>query len=139
MALMACAACAAGCGSYPPSPGEIAQNYVTAVAQGDYVNACAQLDGRAREALSTALRSTAGCPGLLARCLPTKSTVLQRDQVQLLYANITTSIAGSRATVETSGTAVADRIHELTLAKAHGQWELTSYGRVRCRRRGSRR
>lgn len=124
--------CLAGCGAPPPSPGEIAEGYITAVAEGNYANACALLDGHTRRALQAAMRSTAGCATLLARCLPTKATVLERDQTQLLYSNITSSVHGKRATVRTSGTAVARAIGEVTLVNDHGRWALTSYGKERC-------
>lgn len=129
-------ACAPGCGSSPPSPGEIAEDYVTAIADGNYSNACALLDRRARERLRGSMRSSAGCAPLLRRCLPTRATVLRRDQLQLFYANVDVRIAGPRATVRTSGTAVANRIGEVTLAKRRGRWALTSYGRAKCARAG---
>jgi hypothetical protein len=133
-AVLALAACAAGCGSYPPSPSQIAQDYVSAIAEGNYAGACAILGRPARESLSAFTRSSASCPTLLRRCLPTQAAVLRRDQVQLFYANVSVTTAGSTASVRTSGTAAANRIRELTLAKNGARWELTSYGRVRCPR-----
>jgi hypothetical protein len=127
------AAFLASCGQSQPSPGEIAQNYVNAVAEGNYAGACALLDGRAREALHTSTRSRAGCAALLARCLPTNASVLQKDQAQLFYANVEVTTDGPRAAVRTSGTAVARRIREVTLAKERGHWQLTTYGEVKCR------
>jgi hypothetical protein len=134
----ACAAALAGCGQSQPSPGEIAQNYVNAIAEGNYSSACGVLDGRARQALKHSMRSQAGCAKLLARCLPTNASVLQNDQAQLFYSNVEISTDGPNAKVRTSGTAVANRIHEVTLAKEQGGWILTSYGKVRCRMRHRR-
>jgi Domain of unknown function (DUF4878) len=130
---LAFAALLAGCGQGQPSPGEIAQNYVTSIAEGNYADACSVLNGHAREALRASMRSRAGCATLLARCLPTNASVLQKDQAQLFYANVEITTDGPNATVRTSGTAVAKKIHEVTLAKTQGKWQLTSYGEVRCR------
>src|SRR5262249_10107953 len=131
--IVACAGFVAGCGQGQPSPGEIAQNYVTAIAEGNYAGACGALDNQARSALKQSMRSRDGCATLLARCLPTNASVLQKDQAQLFYANVETSTFGSSATVRTSGTAVAKRIREVRLAKEQGHWQLTTYGEVKCR------
>jgi len=122
----------AGCNMPPPSAGTVAENYVMQVAEGNYPAACALLDAHARHDLGVAMKSSAGCADLLARCLPTNASVLQHDQAQLFYANINVTVVGARATVLTSGTAVARRIREVTLAKEHGHWLLTSYGEQRC-------
>ena len=53
-------------------------------------------------------------------------------QAQLFYSNVAITTYGARATVRTSGTAVA------RLAKERGHWLLTSYGKVRCRAGHSR-
>lgn len=127
------AAGAAGCGTPPPSPAAIAQTYVNAIASGDYASACAILSAGAQRGLRVAMKSSAGCQALLARCLPTQETVLKRDQVQLFYSSVEERIAGSRATVATSGTPVADRVKQLSLVRRRGTWELSSYGEERCR------
>jgi hypothetical protein len=121
-----------GCNTPPPSPGAVAENYVMSVAEGNYAAACGLLDGHAAIALRKAMRSRAGCTTLLARCLPTNAAILRNDQAQLFYSNVNVTIAGTTATVKTSGTAVANRIREVTLAKERGRWLLTSYGRQRC-------
>jgi hypothetical protein len=128
-----CAALLAACGQGAPSPGEIAQNYVTSIAEGNYADACSVLGGQAQQALRASMRSHAGCATLLARCLPTNASVLQNDQAQLFYANVEITTDGPNATVRTSGTAVAKKIREVRLAKTRGKWQLTSYGEVRCR------
>jgi hypothetical protein len=121
-----------GCNTPPPGPGTIAQNYVNALAAGNYTGACGILSGGARRALSAAMKSSAACPALLTRCLPPKSNVLKRDQVQLFYSNVDERISGSHASVTTSGTAVANRVKRVTLVQQHGVWQLTSYGEERC-------
>jgi hypothetical protein len=131
--ILACAALLTACGQGTPSPGEIAQNYVTSIAEGNYANACSVLDGHAQEALRASMHSRAGCASLLARCLPTNASVLQNDQAQLFYADVQITTDGPNATVRTSGTAVAKKIRRVTLAKTQGKWELASYGEVRCR------
>jgi hypothetical protein len=130
--VLALAALLAGCGNFPPSPAEVAQNYVDAIAGGDYASACSLLDVRSRNALKLWMRSQGGCPALLARCLPTNPSVLQHDQAQLFYANVASTVYGSAASVRVSGTAVADRIREVTLVKQGDHWILTSYGKQRC-------
>jgi hypothetical protein len=123
---------AGGCNTPPPGPAVIAQNYVNAVAAGNYAGACAILSSRAQRDLRAAMKSSAGCQTLLARCLPTRETVLKRDQVQLFYSNVDQRIVGSRATVATSGTSVANRVKQLSLVQRRGVWELSSYGQQRC-------
>jgi hypothetical protein len=123
---------AGGCNTPPPGPAVIAQNYVNAVAAGDYGGACAILSPAAQRNLRAAMKSSAGCETLLARCLPTRETVLKRDQVQLFYSNVEQRIVGSRATVATSGTSVANRVKQLSLIQRRGAWELISYGEERC-------
>lgn len=131
--LMVCMGVAlAGCGRGSPSPGEITQNYVNAIAEGDYVSACAALDGGAQAALRRAMHSSAGCQVLLARCLPSNAAQLAKDQAQLFYSNVVVTVSGHRASVTTSGTAVANRIREVTLANDKGQWLLSSYGKQSC-------
>jgi hypothetical protein len=124
---------AAGCGTPPPGPAAIGQNYVNAIAAGNYAGACAILSPGAQRGLRAAMKSSAGCPALLARCLPTQETNLKRDQVQLFYSSVEQRVAGSHATVSTSGTSVADRVKQLSLVRRRGIWELTSYGEERCR------
>jgi hypothetical protein len=129
----------AGCGTPPPGPGTVTENYVTNVAQGDFVSACATLDARTRGRLSSYMRSRAPCRVLLARCFPTRASDLQKDQLQLYYSNVNVVLSGSTARVQTSGTAVANRIRRVTLAQERGVWRLTSYGEEKCRAPGHRR
>jgi hypothetical protein len=141
-------ACVAGCGNSDVlSPVEVAQNYVYAIAEGNYSRACGMLDQRTREALTASAGSRVSCPRLFARCLPKGSVALRHDQAQLLYANADLQVHGSRADVRLSGTAVASAAKEVTLIERRTQWQLTSAGRVitRCarglshhRRRGHR-
>jgi hypothetical protein len=139
----------AGCGnSSVLSPVEVTQNYVYAIAEGNYSGACALLDPHTRETLVSWAGADVSCPRLFARCLRSTSTVLRHDQAQLLYANVDLQVSGSRADVRLSGTAVARAAREVTLVERHTQWRLTSPGRAitRCahnwrrhRRRGRRR
>jgi hypothetical protein len=121
-----------GCGNFPPSPGEVTQNYVNAIAEGEYGSACAMLDGAAQDRLKRAMHSNDSCAALLARCLPSNAAQLSKDQAQLFYANTLSSVDGDSATVKTNGTAVADRIRAVTLVKQKGNWVLTSYGAENC-------
>ncbi len=128
----ALAVLAAGCNTPPPAPGVIAGNYVDAVAEANYPGACGILDDGAQHALMAATKSHAGCASLLARCFPSNAAVIKRDEAQLFYANVATTFNGDRASVVTSGMAVANRVHELEFVKRSGQWLLDSYGRERC-------
>jgi hypothetical protein len=137
---LAVAASLSGCGNANVlSPIEVAQNYVYAVAEGKYPGACALLEARTRAGLVSSARLS--CPRLLARCLPTTSTSLSHDQVQLLYANADLQVHGTRADVRLSGTAVAKQAKEVTLLDEHTTWRLTSPGRAiaRCAATLSRR
>ncbi len=117
-----------GCGNYPPSPTEIVNDYLNALAEGNYASACAMLNPQARAALQTATGPRVPCNEVFARCLPNRSTILKQDQSQLFYANIDTSIQGSSADAKVSGTAVANALHEVTLEKGRSGWQLSSYG-----------
>ena len=127
--LLAPTVLAAGCGSSAPTPGEIAQNYVNALAQGNYASACAQLGRRAEATLVRRYGARVPCRAVLAHCLPNQAAVAKRDQTQLLFATVVTRISGRHAYVQLSGTAVARRIKQVTLTRRHGSWQLTSYGR----------
>jgi hypothetical protein len=122
----------AGCGVTPPSPAELAgntvQKYMNALAAGYYTKACSVLNGRTRASLGGPPGSRITCEKVLARCLPYNATVAKRDQSQLLYANVQVRIEHSKARADVSGTAVARKIREVTLAHEGGSWQLTSYG-----------
>jgi len=144
---LAALALAAGCGQYAPSPGDTAQNYETALAEGNYKGACGYLDPSAKAALSHRLGSRATCPEAMARCLPYQATIPQKDQSQLLFATILVSEHRSHASATLNGTAVANAIRQVSLLRKGAGWILTSYGRgftachqrrVKHRRAGSR-
>ncbi|MFL5824158.1 MAG: hypothetical protein ACJ764_12035 [Solirubrobacteraceae bacterium] len=118
-----------GCGNSAPGPGDIAQRYVNALAQGEYATACVLLGRTERERLVSRFGARVPCRVVLARCLPNQATVLKRDQSQLLFATVLTRISGRRATVRVSGTAVARRVKVVTLTNGPNGWRLTSYGR----------
>ena len=139
--VLALAGCAAGCGNANVvTPTDVAQNYVYAVAEGNYPSACALFDQGTRKTLVSAAGPRLSCPRLFARCLPTGSTALRHDQSQLFYANVDLRVHGSRADVGLSGTAVASAAKEVTLIDRRAGWRLTSPGRAidRCVRRLSR-
>lgn len=130
----------AGCGNTNVmTPVEVAQNYVFAVAEGNYPGACALLESGTRTRLTSGMRSS--CPRLFARCLPNASTTLSHDQAQLLYANADLRVSGRRAVVRLSGPAVARATKAVTLVNQHARWRLTSPGRAitRCVSRLERR
>jgi hypothetical protein len=123
------AAALAACGNANVvTPVEAAQNYVFAVAEGNYPGACALLAPGTRVALTSARRWS--CPTLFLRCLPTPSTALSHDQAQLLYANADLQVSGRHAAVTLSGTAVARAARRVTLVEQHGRWLLSSPGRA---------
>lgn len=129
--------CVAGCGASAPSPVDTAvQHYLNALAEGNYSSACALLDRRTRDSLLKSKGSRTTCSSVYTRCLPDDAQRLNQDQSQLLFATVQVSIDGPRAAAAVSGTAVARAIKKVTLAKEHGRWKLTSYGKGlhRCRR-----
>jgi hypothetical protein len=129
-AALALVVCLAGCGASAPSPVDTAvQHYLNALAEGNYSNACALLDRRTRDSLLKSKGSRTTCSAVYTRCLPDDAQVLNRDQSQLLFANVQVSVEGSKAAAAVSGTAVARAIKKVTLAKEHGHWKLTSYGK----------
>jgi hypothetical protein len=129
-AALTLSACLTGCGTYPPSPVEIAENYVNALGEGNYAGACGMLDSGTRESLTTSSNSHGSCTSVFARCLPREIVSLKRDQTQLLYANEQATITGSEADVAVSGTAVAAEIKQVKLVKERGNWMVSSYGKV---------
>jgi hypothetical protein len=125
--LLAFPAVLAGCGNANVvSPSDVAQNYVSAIAEGNFSGACALFEAHTRDRL-VAL-SGSSCPRLFARCLPRESTSLPRDQVQLLYANVDLRVSGAHAEARLSGTAVTKATKEVTLVDQHTHWRLTSPG-----------
>jgi hypothetical protein len=119
-----------GCGSNGPTAYSVVQNYVNAIGEGNYANACGLLDQRARAALRTP------CQAKFARCLPNETAAFARDQTQQLYANINLSVSGSKAVATVGGTAVARTVRTVKLAQQGDNWRLTSPGYTieRCRR-----
>jgi hypothetical protein len=132
VAALALGACLAACGSSDlPAPSDVAQSYVYALAEGNYRGACALLDKGTRESLVRAVGSRTTCPRLFARCLPDEASRVNRDQAQLLFANIQVITEGPRkALSRLSGTRVARATREVTMADESGIWKLTSSGRA---------
>jgi hypothetical protein len=133
------AAVLAGCGQTGPGPIDAVQNYVGAVAEGNFAGACGVLDTHAQTSLASFMRSQAGCATLLARCFPSVTTLLSKDQTQLLYGTVQINLHRSRGTALTGGTEVAKAINEVNLVSIKGQWILDSYGKEHCRRPSRRR
>ena len=119
----------AGCDRGAPTPSDIAENYVNALAQGDYATACGLLGHRLELALVRSYGAQASCRAILVHCLPNQATVLKRDQTQLLFATVESRIVGRKAFVAVSGTSVARRVKEVTLLNGANGWQLISYGR----------
>jgi hypothetical protein len=131
VAALALGAWVAACGSSDlPAPSDVAQSYVYALAEGNYRGACALLDKRTRDSLVRAMGSRTTCPRLFARCLPDQATRVNRDQSQLLFANVQVTMQGPKAVSRLSGTRVARATREVTLANEHGVWKLTSSGQT---------
>lgn len=130
-AAMLAAGLLAGCGTFPPSPQETAQNYISQIADGNFSGACALLDAQARAALIHDLGPGRSCTAVLAHCLPSSATVLKRNQTQLLFTDVQGTVTAHTATLTVGGTAVAREIGQVTLRKRRdGNWQLTSYGKA---------
>ena len=131
IALLALAVAVAGCGAANVvSPVDVAQNYVSAVGEGNFAGACALFEPHALGSLLASTGSRPTCPSLLARCLPTRVTVTSADQLQLLYVNVDLRTYGSRAVAGVSGLPVAKAIRQVTMVEHRGRWRLTSPGRA---------
>lgn len=134
------AACAvSACGQGGPTAVDAVQNYVSAVAEGNFGSACAELDHHAQAALASFMRSPKSCAALLARCFPSQATQIAKDQTQLLYATVQINLHGSKGDALTGGTTVAKAVKEVGVISRKGQWELDSYGKERCARPKRRR
>ena len=119
----------AGCGGSGPVPSDPVQNYLSALAEGNYGGACTQLDSRARASLLGLQGTRSSCTKVFTRCLPNSAIAPKKDQSQLLYATVAVNQNGPKADAIVSGTAVARAVKEVTLAEESGTWKLTSYGR----------
>jgi hypothetical protein len=130
--VLALSVCMVGCGSGASTtpPVEVVQNYLNALAAGNYPGACALLDNRTRASPARLGRGRVACATVFARCLPHTVTSLKRDQTQLFYSTVRVNAAGRKATATVSGTAVAKAIRHVTLAEERGNWRLTSFGKA---------
>jgi hypothetical protein len=130
IAVLMLAAVVAACGSTAPTAYSVVDNYLKAIGEGNYVNACGLLDHTARGALH------GPCETVFAHCLPNQARASAHDQTQQLYANIDLMTTGKTAVALVSGTAVARTVKRVTLADQGGNWRLTSAGEKlqRCRR-----
>jgi hypothetical protein len=139
VALLLAAATVSACGQTGPTAVDAIQNYIGAVAEGNFASACGELDARAQHSLMRFMRSHQSCPVLLARCFPNRATLLRKDQTQLLYATVQINLHGSRGEALTGGTQVAKSVKEVGVISRRGQWKLDSYGKERCARPTRRR
>jgi hypothetical protein len=121
----------AGCGNANVvTPSDVTQNYVDAIAEGNYPGACKLLAAPTRAALVATARTHEGCTALLGRCLPSKIRVSAADQSQLLYVNIDIQTSGPMAQGTLSGLPVARAIKRVTLVRQRGRWRLTTPGQA---------
>jgi hypothetical protein len=109
---------------------DVTQNYVDAVAEGNYPRACSLLEPHTRAAVVASARTHGGCAALLDRCLPNKIEVSAADQSQLLYVTIDIQTSGEKAQGTLSGLPVARAIKRVTLARQRGRWRLTTPGQT---------
>jgi hypothetical protein len=126
------AALLAGCGggsNYVP-PNEVAQRYVSAIAEGNGQSACALIESPTRSKLLASTHSHISCPALLRRCLPYHVNTANSDQSQLLYVNVDLETHGRHARAMLSGLRIARAIRVVTLHETRSIWRLTSAGRA---------
>ncbi len=112
------------------TPSDVTQNYVDAVAEGNYQGACSLLEPHTRAALVASARTHGSCAALLDRCLPNKIEVSAADQSQLLYVTIDIRTSGHKAQGTLSGLPVAQAIKRVTLVRQAGRWRLTTPGQT---------
>lgn len=117
-----------GCGQGGTPPNTAVENYVSALAEGNFSRACSMLPSAARSSLAGSIRAHTSCVAALKRCVPGQSTNASQDQTQLLYANVQTTITGSSAVADVSGTPVARAVKRVDLTKVGDNWTLASYG-----------
>ncbi len=121
-------ALAAGCGQGGTPPNQAVDNYVSALAEGDYASACAMLPTAAQRSLARIVGPHETCIAAFRRCVPKQPANSSQDQTQLLYANVQTNVTGSTAVANVSGTPVARAVKQVNLIERRGTWSLTSYG-----------
>ena len=119
-----------GCGESPNPPIAFVQNYLNALGESGFSTACGMFDPQALAALTRAKHTHVSCVDLFKRCLPNQALILQKDQTQLLYADINVSLSdkGQVADADTSGTRVARELRHVTLKHEHGTWKFTGFG-----------
>lgn len=139
IALLLSSVTLSACGQTGPTAVDAVQNYVSALAEGNFASACTGLDQHAKASLRTVMRSQQSCAVLLSRCFPNRSTVLKQDQTQLLYGTVQMNLHGARGYALTGGTEVAKEVKKVNLTSVKGEWKLDSYGRERCVRSTHRR
>ena len=135
LAALAVSACLAACGQGGVTASDVVNNYMYALAEGNYAGACALPAPGTRDVLQRSHGGRMSCEKLVARCLPNQVTRASHDQSQLLYATVllTHYRGGMQASV--SGTAVAKVTRTVTVDQHRGRWEPTAPGKAisRCR------
>ena len=109
---------------------DVTQNYIDAIAEGNYPGACSLLEPHTRAAMVASARTHESCEALLNRCLPNNIEVSAADQSQLLYVTIDLQTSGRTAQGTLSGLPVARAVRRVTLVRQHGRWRLTTAGQA---------
>lgn len=120
----------AGCGESASPAVDAVQSYMSALGEGDYSSACSMIDTQTRKSMLHRMPPRTTCPSVFRRCLPNRTTILNKDQTQLLYANIDITVDGSKAKAAMGGTAVGKALKHVTLSDERGVWRLTSFGQA---------
>lgn len=118
----------AGCGAGPTPPSQIAENYINTIAEGNFASACAMIPSAARTSFAGLIGRRTTCAQAFKRCVPQQATDTAQDQTQLFYSNVQTTITGSTAVADLSGTAVARAVRQVELTERNSVWGLSSYG-----------
>lgn len=128
VAAVALVCLAAGCGQGGTPPNAAVDNYVSALGEGDFSLACSMLTSAARASIARSIGPHATCVAALNRCVPRFPSNSSKDQTQLLYANVQSTVTGRRAVAVLSGTVIATVIKRVDLVEVRGNWTLASSG-----------
>jgi hypothetical protein len=118
----------AGCGAGATPPSQIAENYINTIAEGNFARACAMIPSAARASFAGLIGRRTTCAQAFKRCVPEQATSTAQDQTQLFYTNVQTTITGSTAVADLSGTTVARAVKQVALTERHGVWSMSTYG-----------
>lgn len=122
----------AGCGGgSQPSASTVAQDYIAALANNNFDQACGYLDSSLRQQLEAAGGAGTTCTQMFnAFAIDWSGAPLDPAPAlqKLAGASVKVAVSGSRATASISGNAVADKIGHLTLQKEKSGWKITDVG-----------